>query len=65
MRFTPPARTFPHEIRPTEFDEPLAAKRFEAFARPFRQTLLPRELRKKKDEGPGEIQREILRQANN
>jgi hypothetical protein len=49
------------EIKPSDFDELLAAKRFEAFARPFRPMLFPKELRKKKEEGPSEIQREILR----
>jgi hypothetical protein len=54
-------KDIPREIRPADYDDDAAAKRFEEFANPNRPALLLNELRKKKDALHSEIQREVLR----
>ena len=55
------ARSIPHEITITGFDEAGAVKRFEEFARGNRPMILANELRRKKEGIVAEFGRDILR----
>jgi hypothetical protein len=61
MHIAAEGKEIPREIKPDEYDDDAAARRFEDFARPNRPALLLNELRKKKDAVHTEIQRDVLR----